>query len=490
MPDYDLLIRGATPLPEIGIANGVFAGFTAGSAREEIDATGLLALPGVIDAHVHFNEPGRTEWEGWATGSRAAVAGGVTMVCDMPLNSHPPVVTADAYAAKRRAAEAQSVCDFALWGGLIPGHVDQLDALAAAGVIGFKAFMAHSGIDDFPKADLATLRAGMQRAARLGLPVAVHAEFDRPLDPQLQPLQQKAAPRDLLDQRARRDPRDPPEVPRSGSGIDSDATRQDNIDAGAGDAGAGTAAGAGAYIASRPIESECEAIRAAIDIAAETGCALHIVHVSSGSGIALVVEARARGIDVTAETCPHYLVFTDADMERLGAVAKCAPPFRDARERAALLEHVRAGRVDTIGSDHSPSPWSMKTDPDFFRVWGGIAGIQHLLPLLLDEGLDPALIARLTAGQVAQRFRLPGKGQLATGYDADLTLVDPHDDYAVTAESLLYRHHVSPYVGRRLRARVRRTIRRGETVFHDGRVTADRGGRLTRPRPHLSSDSQ
>ena len=179
MPEYDLLVRGASPLPEIGIADGAIAGFTAASAREEIDATGLIVMPGVIDAHVHFNEPGRTEWEGWATGSRAAVAGGVTTVCDMPLNSHPPVVTADAFEAKRRAAEARSICDFALWGGLIPGHVGDLDALAACGAIGFKAFMAGSGIDDFPKVDLETLREGMRRAAALGLPVAVHAEFDR-----------------------------------------------------------------------------------------------------------------------------------------------------------------------------------------------------------------------------------------------------------------------------------------------------------------------
>ena len=334
MPEYDLLVRGASPLPEIGIADGAIAGFTAASAREEIDATGLIVMPGVIDAHVHFNEPGRTEWEGWATGSRAAVAGGVTTVCDMPLNSHPPVVTADAFEAKRRAAEAQSICDFALWGGLCPGHVGDLDALAACGAIGFKAFMADSGIDDFPKVDLDTLREGMRRAAALGLPVAVHAEFDR------------------------RERRPAQSAARRGTSVAD-------------------------YLASRPVESECEAIRAALEIAEETGCALHVVHVSSGRGVALIAEARARGVDVTAETCPHYLVFTGDDMERLGAVAKCAPPFRDAAERAALIDHVRAGRVDTIGSDHSPSPWTMKTDANFFRVWGGIAGVQHLLPVLL-----------------------------------------------------------------------------------------------------------
>jgi allantoinase len=426
MPEYDLLVSGADPWPEIGIVGGVIAGLTAGPAREVIDATGLVVLPGVVDAHVHFNEPGRTEWEGWATGSRAAVAGGTTTVCDMPLNSHPPVVTTEAFDAKRGAAGTQSMCDFALWGGLIPEHIDDLEPLAERGVIGFKAFMAASGIDDFPKVDMATLRAGMRRAAALRLPVAVHAEFDR-------------------------------DLPRGGIGVAD-------------------------YLASRPIESECEAIRCAVDLAGETGCALHVVHVSSGRGAALVVEGRARGVDVTAETCPHYLVFTDEDMERLGAVAKCAPPLRADGERAALLEHVRAGRIDTIGSDHSPSPWHMKAHDDIFRVWGGISGVQHLLAVLLDVGLDIGLVARLTAEQVAGRFRLGSKGRIAVGYDADLALVAVDDPHDVSSESLFYRHRVSPYVGRRLRARVRRTILRGRTVFCDGRITSGGGGRLLTPR--------
>jgi allantoinase len=344
----------------------------------------------------------------------------------MPLNSHPPVVTAEAFDAKRAAAGTQSMCDFALWGGLIPGHIDDLEPLAERGVIGFKAFMAASGIDDFPKVDMATLRAGMRRAAGLRLPVAVHAEFDR-------------------------------ELPRGGTGVAD-------------------------YLASRPIESECEAIRCALDLAGETGCALHVVHVSSGRGAALVAEGRARGVDVTAETCPHYLVLTDEDMERLGAVAKCAPPLRAEGERTALLEHVRAGRIDTIGSDHSPSPWHMKAHDDFFRVWGGISGVQHLLAVLLDLGLDIGLVARLTAEQVAGRFRLGSKGRIAVGYDADLALVAVDDPHDVSSESLFYRHRASPYVGRRLRARVRRTILRGRTVFCDGRITFGGGGRLLTPR--------
>lgn len=433
MSDYDLLVRGASPLPIVGITSGQFAGFTEGTAREEIDATGLLVLPGAIDAHVHFNEPGRTEWEGWATGSRAAVAGGVTMVCDMPLNSHPPVVTVEAFEAKREAAEAQSICDFALWGGLVPGHIDDLEPLAARGVIGFKAFMANSGIDDFPKVDLPTLRAGMQRAAALRLPVAVHAELD--------------CERAIQAQKSR----------------------------------GGDTSGVTAYLASRPISAECDAIREALDLAGETGCALHVVHVSSARGLSLIIQARARGVDVTAETCPHYLLFTAHDMEHLGAVAKCAPPMRDEQERAALLSQVRAGHVDTIGSDHSPSPWSMKAHADFFRVWGGIAGVQHMLPILLDFGLGARAVARLTAENVARRFRFPSKGRIAAGLDADFTLVELDDPYEVTAESLFYRHRVSPYVGRRLRARVRRTFVRGRSVFRDGRILTERGGQLLTP---------
>lgn len=425
MTDFDLLIRGAHPQAAIGIADGRIVALHGGSAVVEVDATGLLVLPGVVDAHVHFNDPGRADWEGWETGSRAALAGGVTSVCDMPLNSTPPVVNAAAFDAKRAAAEARSACDFALWGGLVPGHLDDLEPLAERGVIGFKAFMSHSGIDDFPRADLATLRAGMERAARLGRPVAVHAEFDR-------------------------------DRPHPGTSVRD-------------------------YLNSRPLESECEAIRAALDIAGETGCTLHVVHVSSGRGAALIAEARVRGVDVTCETCPHYLVLTGDDMERLGAVAKCAPPMRDPAEREALWTALRGGAIQTIGSDHSPSPWAMKTDADFCKVWGGISGIQHLLPLLLDAELSPELCAALTAHNPARRFRLPGKGGLAIGADADLALVELGGSYEVTADTLLYRHRHSPYVGRKLRARVRRTILRGQTVCADGNVVGKPRGQFLTP---------
>ncbi len=424
MPDFDLIVRGAENHPVVAISDGKFAGFDEGSATDEIDATGLLMLPGVIDAHVHFNEPGRAEWEGIETGSNACAAGGTTTFFDMPLNAHPPTCDGESFDLKRRIAEEKSRVDFALWGGLVPGNLDQLEVLRDRGVIGFKAFMANSGIDDFAQADPATLKAGMKRAAQLGLPVAVHAEFDYP-------------------------------ALRLGSTVHD-------------------------YLASRPIAIELEAIRNAIEMAGETGCALHIVHVSSAAGVQLVAEARARGADVTCETCPHYLMLTEDDMERLGAVAKCAPPLRSDDERKALLRKVRAGEVTTIGSDHSPSPMSMKTDANFFKVWGGISGCQHLLALAFDLGLDAA---RLLASNVADRFGLSSrKGRIAAGLDADFVLLDPKDHTEITADSLEYRHRHSPYVGKTLRGKIMRTILRGETVALKGRIAGNLRGRLLTPR--------
>jgi allantoinase len=425
MPDFDLLIRNAANYPVVGIDNGVIAAFSEGSAREEIDASGLYLMPGVIDAHVHFNDPGRADWEGIASGSRACAAGGTTTYFDMPLNSTPPVCDAETFAAKRAVAERDSFVDFALWGGLIPGRVDQAEALRDCGAIGLKAFMSHSGIDDFPKADPATLKAGMKKAAELGMLVAVHAEIDHP------------------------------------EYVHGTSVRD--------------------YLTSRPISMELEAIRLAIDLAGETGCALHIVHVSSAEGARIVADAaRGNKIDVTCETCPHYLTLTGEDMERLGPIAKCAPPLRNDAERLALLECVREGWIDTIGSDHSPSPMSLKTDTNFFKVWGGISGCQHLLTLLFDLGLDADLLARVTASALAARFQLPGKGRIALRADADLVLFDPNGRTEVTAESLHYRHKHTPYLGRTLRGQVRQTLLRGSIVCRDGQMIGQPNGRFIR----------
>jgi allantoinase len=368
MPDFDLLTHGALNHPFIGIVDGRIAALTEGTANEVCDATGRLILPGVMESHVHF-------------------------------------------------------------GGIVPGNCDRLEELRDRGVIGLKAFMSNSGIDDFPRADLETLRAGMQRAAEVGLLVAVHAELEGPGRPQ-------------------------------GTSVRD-------------------------YLASRPIEIEVDAIRAAGELAGETGCKLHIVHVSSAAGVAFVGEARKAGVDITCETCPHYLVLTEDDMERLGAVAKCAPPLRSEVERRALLEQVRAGHVTTIGSDHSPSPAGMKTDPDFFKVWGGISGCQHLLALLFELDLPPARLAELTSTNVARRFGLAQKkGAIEVGLDADLVFIDPVSESVIERETLHYRHRHTPYLGRKLRAGIVTTLLRGEMIY-DRRTRIcgpPRGQLLT---PHL-----
>ena len=392
---------------------------------DEIDARGLAVFPGLIDVHVHFNEPGRTEWEGGATGSSALAAGGGTLFFDMPLNSSPCTVDAAAFDAKRAALEKVSYTDFALWGGIVPGNRGHLGELAGRGVIGFKAFMADSGLPEFLRSDDRTLYEGMCTAARLGLPVAVHAENN-----------------DLVAAR--------------GSSIRD-------------------------YLASRPVIAEVEAIRRAAVLAKEAGASLHIVHVSSGRGVAEALEARVSGADISIETCAHYLYFTDEDMQRIGAIAKCAPPLRPSAERDALHAALLRGDVDIVGSDHSPAPLSMKQGDNFFSVWGGIAGVQSTLAVLLDRGCRPERIAAVAAANPAARFHIARKGSLAIGNDADFALVDLDSTYTVTKDRLFQRHGLSPYLGAEFRGVVRRTVLRGETIFQDGKIAGAPRGRLVTP---------
>jgi allantoinase len=448
MTRLQLLVRGGavvTPdgvsIADVAVSDGKIVEVSSeipGTAREEIDAHGLHVLPGAVDVHVHFNEPGRTDWEGWATGSAACVAGGTTTVAEMPLNAYPPTLDGPSFDAKQEAAEASSHVDYALWGGLTPINLEHMEELAARGVVGFKAFMSSSGIDDFPAADDATLYEGMQRAAALGLPVAVHAENDA--------LTMALAARAIT------------------------AGRMSARD----------------YLASRPAIAEIEAIARAVLFAEETGCALHVVHVSTGRGIAQIAAARDRGMDVTAETCPHYLVFDEDDLQRLGAIAKCAPPLRPRREVDRLWQALAQGDIQIVASDHSPAPATMKTGEDFFRIWGGISGCQSLLASLLSAGhiereISLPSLTSVMASVPASRFRIAAKGRIAPGYDADFALVDLRESFTLREDDLQYRHRHSPFAGMTFACRPRRTILRGQTVALDGTAVGAPRGRLMTP---------
>ena len=442
----DLVVRGGSVVtPEailradVAIQDGLIEAVgpeLLGAARE-IDARGLFVFPGLIDAHLHFNEPGREDWEGAATGSRALAAGGGTLFFDMPLNSTPCTVNAREFDRKRAALESASITDFALWGGLVPGSVGEMAELADRGVVGFKAFLCDSGLPEFPRADDLTLAEGLSEAARLRLPVAVHAESHE----LVQGLARRCA------EQGRRGIRD--------------------------------------FLESRPVLAEVEAIHRAALLAGEAGAPLHIVHVSSGRGVAVAAEARARGVDISIETCPHYLCFTEDDVERLGAIAKCAPPLRHRSEQESLWEHVLGGTVDFIASDHSPALPEMKSAA-FWKAWGGIAGVQSTLAVLLEQGhhrrgLPLERIASLLAAEPARRFRISARGRVAEGYHADLALVDLAASFTLQPEHLLQRHPISPYLGHCFRGVVRRTIRRGEMIFADGAIASETPGALVRP---------
>ena len=448
---FDVIVRGGTVVTHGGLARAdvavhggqiVKVAYEIGEAAgETVDARGLHVLPGIIDSHVHFNEPGRTHWEGIETGSNALAAGGGTAFFDMPLNSLPPVTDAASFALKREAAERSSRTDFGIWGGLVPGNLDHLEAMRDAGAVGLKSFLCSSGVDEFPAADAATLRAGMKRAAALGLLVAVHAE-----DEALARIR-------TAEQHAR------------GSDVRT-------------------------WLKSRPVELELAAIRMATDIAGETQCALHIVHVSSPEGVALAREARRKGVNVTIETCPHYLLLTEEDVVRLGAPAKCFPPLRPETARMGLWRELEAGSIDTLGSDHSPAPPNLKKAADFFAIWGGISGCQHGFELVLSEALargspESALprIADLTSSNVAHRFRIgKSKGSLAVGFDADMTIIDTRGEHTLSNGELLYRHRQGPYDGRKTHVRIARTIVRGRTVYAQGRIAPGApSGHFVRP---------
>ena len=371
----DLLLTNAQVVTDeavfsggVAVQDGKIADVVEGdatiAAREVVDLGGKLLLPGLVDAHVHFNQPGRDHWEGYRTGSMAAAAGGVTTVLDMPLNATPPTTNAAMLALKRDAVRTESVVDYGHWGGLVDDNVSDLPGLIAEGVVGCKAFMSSSGVD-FERVDDDVLFAGLEVAGELGSVIGVHAENEHVTA--------------LLGQRLR------------ASGRTDRASWHE----------------------SRPPATELEAIRRACHWAKAAGGSLHVVHVTIAEGLEEIARAKREGTRVTAETCPHYLFFDQSDFERIGPLAKCAPPLRSRDDVEALWGAVLAGLVDTIGSDHSPCTWQEKERglDDIWEAWGGISGIQTMLPALLTEGVHrrglelPALV-RMVASNPARLFGL------------------------------------------------------------------------------------
>lgn len=443
MATYDLIIRNGKIVTldsivqgDIAIKEGKIKEVTIGknleaNAVREINAEGQHILPGLIDTHVHFNEPGRTEWEGVQTGSRSLAAGGVTTYFDMPLNSTPPTVNKENLALKRACSEEKSVVNCRFWGGLVPENIENIKELYENGVIGFKAFMSPSGIADFNHVDDITIFKGMNEIASVGSLLAVHAESTVICDQLAQEKQSK-----------------------------NKTSAKD-------------------FVESRPIISEIEAVRRIISYAEVTGCKLHVVHASSRKVVDVINEAKQRGIDITVETCPHYLSLTVKDLEEKGGLAKCCPPLRDEIEVEQLWVAVANGEIDVIASDHSPAPASMKevTNGDFFKAWGGISGAQSTLNIMLTEGyfnrnLPLEKIVELTAANPAKLFGLyPHKGTIAVDSDADIAIVNLNESFELKNEDLFYRHQQSPYVGRTFKGKVTTTIVNGDVVFEDGNIT-------------------
>jgi allantoinase len=402
----------------------------------------FVLLPGLVDSHVHINEPGRTEWEGFETATRAAAAGGVTTLVDMPLNCVPETIDTVALEAKRAAAVGKTWVDWAAWGGVVRGNAEALPALAATGIPGFKCFLIHSGIDGFAWVDEANLRLALEKLRGTGLPLLAHAEVAGPVD---------AGTRALNDAEADW---------RSYS----------------------------TYLSSRPDEAEIEAIELLIALAEEFETPIHIVHLSSAKALPLLAEARGRGLPITVETCMQYLWFAAEDIADGATEFKCAPPIRGAANREALWGALAEGLIYMVTTDHSPCPPAMKRRDSgrWDQAWGGIASLGLALPVLWTAMSRRGVsIDRLGAWMAAAPARLAGlagrKGELAPGADADIVAFDPDEPWTVTPEHLHFRHKVSPYLGAKLHGRVLETWLRGELAYSVGNfVGSPRGRELVR----------
>lgn len=389
------------------------------------DEGNAVIMPGLIDAHVHINEPGRTVWEGFNTATRAAAAGGITTLVDMPLNSSPVTTDVKAFEKKLAATEGQLHVNCGFWGGVVPQNIDQLEALMGGGVLGIKAFLTHSGIDDFPNVTEADLRKALPQLKKHNLPLLIHAELTSPHAEQY-----------LLEQQ-----------PTSYQ----------------------------AYLKSRPKYWEDDAIEMMIRLCREFDTHIHIVHLSSSNSIKAIRQAQVAGLPITVETCPQYLYFHAEAIPDGQTQFKCAPPIREQANNNLLWQALQEGFFNFIASDHSPAPPEIKEldSGNFQNAWGGIAGLQFNLPVIWtkakEKGFSIADISRLMSGQVASFLKLDDrKGRLAKGFDADIMVWEPETSFEVTSEMIHFRHKVSPYLGERLYGLVRKTFVGGQLVYNHG----------------------
>jgi allantoinase len=401
-----------------------------------------IVMPGLVDTHVHVNEPGRTEWEGFETATRAAAAGGVTTIVDMPLNSIPATTTEDALKAKLAAARGNLSADVAFWGGVVPGNTEELAKLWDAGVVGFKCFLIHSGVDEFPNVDESHLRKAMPELARLGAVLIVHAELPGPIESA---------------------------CCASEAGTDSNPRVYET------------------FLHSRPRSAENQAVEMMIKLSRETGCRIHIVHHSSADALGMLREAKASGAQLTAETCPHYLHFAAEDIADGATEFKCCPPVRERENREQLWEALRDGTIDMVVSDHSPCPPELKLPEqgDFIKAWGGISSLQLRLPVIWTEARERGfalnqLAEWLCAAPARQVGIEKSKGAITIDSDADIVIWDPDREFKVEPEMIHHRHKLTPYAGEVLQGVVEKTFLRGQMVYDGGEFAPPRGQLILR----------
>ena len=428
----DYILKGGTvvepdqvTVSDIAVQDGKIVQIASEILAEGVPAVeleGKIILPGAIDAHVHFNEPGNVEWEGIETGSRMLAAGGATLYFDMPLNSNPPTIDVPSLELKKQLSVEKSAIDYRFWGGLVPENISELESLAECGVIGFKAFISNSGFEPFKSVDNLALLNGMKEISRLGKILALHAESDEMTELL---ASQKIASGQL-------EPKD--------------------------------------YCESRPIIAEVEAVQRALAYAEVTGCALHFVHISSPEAVHIINGAKERGLNVTLETCAHYLIFNDEDFEEHGVHAKCAPPLRAKSVQQEMIDLVAEGKIDFITSDHSPCSPELKdlTKRNFFEAWGGINGGQFTLLSVLEVAKEKELpltvVAKLTAEAPASRFDIEDKGRIEVGYDADFAIIE-ESPYLVAKETIFSKHKDSLYENHKFPYKIVATYCKGKQVF-------------------------